>query len=142
VVGGLSCLQKSPPCSWLHDERGSDLFEEIKKLEEYEPTCAETTILRDRAQELVDLAGDTLVPTGYGAGAGVQTGLVLSALTGPRGYVPIDIAEQCLAQAAQRVQRRFLALWPRPVGRDFLGAFEMPMGMPVGRRIGVLQCRP
>jgi uncharacterized SAM-dependent methyltransferase len=38
VVEGLSRLQKTIPCRWLYDERGSDLFEEITRLEDYYPT--------------------------------------------------------------------------------------------------------
>jgi dimethylhistidine N-methyltransferase len=136
VVSGLSCLQKTLPCRWLYDERGSDLFEEITRLKEYYPTRAETAILRDHAQELADFAGDAPVLIEYGAGAGVKTELVLSALTAPRGYVPVEIAEECLAQTAQRIERRFPALRVLPVERDFLGTFEMPTGMPMGRRIG------
>jgi uncharacterized SAM-dependent methyltransferase len=42
VVEGLSHLQKTIPCRWLYDERGSDLFEEITRLEDYYPTRAVT----------------------------------------------------------------------------------------------------
>ena len=48
VVEGLSRLQKTIPYRWLCDERGSDLFEEITRLEDYYPTRAETAILRAR----------------------------------------------------------------------------------------------
>jgi dimethylhistidine N-methyltransferase len=137
VVDGLSrVLQKTVPCRWLYDERGSDLFETITRLEEYYPTRAETAILRDRARELADFAGDKPILIEYGAGGGVKTELILSALRAPRGYVPIHIAENCLAQAALRARCRFPSLWVHPIERDFMSAFDMPMGMPVGRRIG------
>jgi L-histidine Nalpha-methyltransferase len=48
VVDGLPRFQKTIPCRWLYDGRGSDLFEEITRLEEYYPTRAETAILRAR----------------------------------------------------------------------------------------------
>ena len=48
VVEGLSRLQKTIPYRWLYDERGSDLFEEITRLEDYYPTRAEAAILRAR----------------------------------------------------------------------------------------------
>jgi hypothetical protein len=57
VVDGLSRLQKTIPCRWLYDERGSDLFEEITRLEDYYPTRAETAILRARQPELRQFAG-------------------------------------------------------------------------------------
>ena len=42
VVRGLSADVKTLPSRWLYDERGSALFEEITKLDEYYLTRAET----------------------------------------------------------------------------------------------------
>ena len=78
VVEGLSRLQKTIPCRWLYDERGSDLFEEITRLEDYYPTRAETAILRARQPELQQFAGPGPILIEYGAGAGVKTELVLA----------------------------------------------------------------
>jgi uncharacterized SAM-dependent methyltransferase len=33
IVEGLSRLQKAIPCRWLYDQRGSDLFGKIMRLE-------------------------------------------------------------------------------------------------------------
>lgn len=136
VVGGLSRYQKTLPCRWLYDERGSDLFEAITRLPEYYPTRAETEILADRAWEIAEFAGEGAVVVEYGAGAGVKTELVLDALCAPQGYVPIDIAAEYLLQTAQRVASRFPGLWVRPVACDFVQPFDMPPGIPPGRRIG------
>ena len=57
VVEGPSRLQKTIPCRWLYDERDSDLFEEITRLEDYYPTRAETAILQARQPELRQFAG-------------------------------------------------------------------------------------
>jgi len=135
VVEGLSRLQRTIPCRWLYDERGSDLFEEITRLEDYYPTRAETAILRARQPELRQFAGPGSILIEYGAGAGVKTELVLDALAEPRGYVPIDVAREYLLQTARRMEHRFRSLWVRPVERDFLSAFEMPTGMPAGPRV-------
>jgi uncharacterized SAM-dependent methyltransferase len=48
VVGGLSADVKTLTSRWLYDERGSALFEEITKLDEYYPTRVETSILQER----------------------------------------------------------------------------------------------
>jgi dimethylhistidine N-methyltransferase len=136
VVEGLSRVQKTIPCRWLYDERGSDLFEEITRLKDYYPTRAETAILRTHQPELQRFAGPGPILIEYGAGAGVKTELVLDALTAPQGYIPIDVAREYLLQTARRMERRFSYLWVRPLERDFLSAFEMPTGMPAGRRIG------
>jgi dimethylhistidine N-methyltransferase len=136
VVEGLSRVQKTIPSRWLYDERGSDLFEEITRLEDYYPTRAETAILRARQPELREFAGPGPILIEYGAGAGVKTELVLDAFAVPQGYVPIDIAREYLLQTARRMERRFRSLWVRPVERDFMSAFEMPTDMPAGRRVG------
>lgn len=136
VVHGLSRVQKTLPCRWLYDDRGSDLFEAITQLSEYYPTRAETEILGRRASEIAQFAGESAVLIEYGAGAGVKTELVLEALPAPKGYVPIDIAETYLLQTAKRVASRFTGLWVRPIAGDFLKTFDMPAGIPPGRRIG------
>src|SRR3954451_15299600 len=119
VVEGLSRLQKTIPCRWLYDERGSDLFEEITRLEDYYPTRTETAILRAQQRELRQFAGPGSILIEYGAGAGVKTELMLDALAEPQGYVPIDIAHEYLSQTARRMECRFRSLWVRPVERDF-----------------------
>ena len=45
VLDGLGRPQKTLPCRWLYDDRGSQLFEEITDLPEYYPTRTETKIL-------------------------------------------------------------------------------------------------
>jgi uncharacterized SAM-dependent methyltransferase len=115
VVDGLPRLQKTIPCRWLYDGRGSDLFEEITRLEEYYPTRAETAILRARQPELRQFAGPGPILIEYGVGAGVKTELVLDALAAPQGYVPVDVAHEYLLQTAHRMERRFRPLWVRPV---------------------------
>lgn len=134
VVRGLSQAQKALPSRWLYDERGSDLFEAITRLDEYYPTRAETEVLRHRAFEIAEFAGEGAVLVEYGAGAGVKTELVLKALHRPQGYVPIDIAEEYLSQTAKRLASRF-GLWVRPIACDFIKPFDMPAEIPSGRRI-------
>jgi dimethylhistidine N-methyltransferase len=136
VVKGLSLPRKTISCRWLYDERGSELFEEITRLEDYYPTRVETMILRERQPELRQLIGPGPILIEYGAGAGVKTELVLGALAEPQGYVPIDVAREYLFETALRMERRFRSLWVRPLERDFMSVFEMPTSMPVGRRVG------
>ena len=136
VIGGLSGAQKTLPCRWLYDKLGSDLFEAITGLEAYYPTRAETEILRVHSPEIAAFAGDGPVLVEYGAGAGVKTSLMLAALNSPRGYVPIDIAGEYLAQTVEKIASRFPALWVRPVAADFLSVFDLPAGVPAGQRIG------
>ena len=49
VLAGLAERQKTLPSRWLYDQRGSELFEEITRLDEYYLTRTETAILRQHA---------------------------------------------------------------------------------------------
>jgi len=53
-VAGLRRPQKSLPCKYFYDERGSRLFEEICGLEEYYLTRTEMGILGARAGEMAE----------------------------------------------------------------------------------------
>src|SRR5262245_59774945 len=136
AVDGLSADVKTLPSRWLYDERGSALFEEITKLDEYYLTRAETQILQERQRDIADFVGSDAILIEYGAGAGVKTELLLAALRDPRGYVPIDMAEAFLAETSKRIASRFPSLWVRPIERNFLDVFEVPFDSSGRRKTG------
>jgi dimethylhistidine N-methyltransferase len=136
VVGGLSADVKTLPSRWLYDERGSALFEKITTQDEYYLTRAETSILRERQSDIADFVESGTILIEYGAGAGVKTELVLTGLRDPRGYVPIDIADAFLTETSKRIASRFPSLWVRPIQRDFLDVFEVPLDGSGGGRTG------
>lgn len=102
ALRGLTGLPKSLPPTWFYDARGSELFEQITQLPEYYPTRTEHGILTARAPEIAAATGArTLVE--LGSGSSQKTRLLLDALrTGGtlRGYVPVDVSESALRQAA------------------------------------------
>ena len=57
VVSGLSKPQKTLPCQFFYDERGSALFEQICELPEYYPTRTEVALLRRHGAEIAQLLG-------------------------------------------------------------------------------------
>ena len=73
VAAGLARAVKFLPSRWLYDDRGSELFEEITRLDDYYLTRAETSILRRHAGEIADFCGDRVLLLEYGAGAGIKT---------------------------------------------------------------------
>ena len=87
---------------WFYDERGSDLFDEITRLEEYYPTRAERTILTEHAGDIARLTGaSTLVE--LGSGTSEKTRLLIEAMLAGGGidrFVPFDVSEQTLRAAA------------------------------------------
>lgn len=134
VIAGLSSDRKSLPSRFLYDERGSGLFEQITRLDEYYPTRAESEILRDRAEEIAEFCGRDVLLIEYGAGAGVKTEILLAALASPRLYIPIDIASDELARTATRIGQRFPGLDTFPIVADFTRDFMLPRELPRGPR--------
>jgi dimethylhistidine N-methyltransferase len=135
VLAGLSKSPKTIPSRWLYDERGSELFEEITKLEEYYPTRTETQILHSNAGDIARFCGSDLTVMEYGAGAGIKTEVLIAALDRPRFYIPVDIADKFLDQTATRFRCLFPQLATQPVVADFCADFALPAWIPLSNRM-------
>ena len=136
VIAGLSLPQKSLPCRYFYDARGSDLFEEITSLPEYYPTRAETEILQRHATQLAESVPEGCVLVEFGSGSSRKTEILLAALPGLRAYVPIDVSRSALDDAAYRLRRRFPSLDVQPVEADFSGPIDLPIDLADGPRVG------
>ena len=134
VLAGLAQRRKSLPSRWLYDQRGSELFEEITRLDEYYLTRTETAILRRDAEEMAALCGEGAVLLEYGAGAAIKSEILIDALKAPRMYAPIDIAADFLAQTVDRIRDRFPELPTRPIIADFTADFDLPADIPARPR--------
>jgi dimethylhistidine N-methyltransferase len=134
VLAGLSQRQKTVPARWLYDQCGSELFEEITRLDEYYLTRTETAILRRRAAEIAALCGDGVGLLEYGAGAAIKSEILIDALHAPRMYAPIDIAADFLGETVERIRDRFPELATRPIIADFTADFDIPADIPAERR--------
>ena len=133
VSAGLTGSPKSLPPKWFYDERGSILFEQITRLEEYYPTRAEREILVARAAEVAALTGAvTLVE--LGSGSGDKTRLLIEALRAAgtlRTYVPMDVSPSALLESGRLLVRDHPGLVVNAVMADF----EHQLGvLPVGER--------
>jgi L-histidine Nalpha-methyltransferase len=119
VADGLTAFPKVLPPKWFYDERGSELFEEITRLEEYYPTRRERTILTERAGEIAAATGArTLLE--LGAGSGEKTRLLLGALAGTlETYVPVDVSGDFLASAADQIAADHPGLRVRAIVADY-----------------------
>lgn len=119
VREGLTGTPKTLPPKWFYDERGSALFEEITKLEEYYPTRREREILAAHAPDIAAATGaKTLLE--LGAGSGEKTRLLLDALSGTlRSYVPVDVSGEFLDEAAAGIAADHPDLAVRAVVADY-----------------------
>ncbi len=131
VLEGLAHESRSIPCRFLYDARGSELFEEITKLEEYYPTRVETALLEAYGEEIAALAGPGRILVEFGSGSSRKTSLLLSALEEVPAYIPIDIAAESLSEAAEWLSGRHDGLTILPLIADFTTTRALP---PVARR--------
>jgi L-histidine N-alpha-methyltransferase len=121
VARGLTAPQKRISPVWFYDEEGSRLFEEITQLDEYYPTRAERALLVAHAAEIAALAqADTLVE--LGAGVLEKSRLLLDAMAARgelRRYIPFDVSEAFLVQAAKELFDEYEGLDVTAVVGDF-----------------------
>jgi L-histidine N-alpha-methyltransferase len=106
---GLTAPQKCLPPVWFYDERGSRLFEEITRLPEYYLTRTEQALLDEHATEIAKLAdADTLVEIGSGTSEKTLTLLEAMRAQGRLSlFCPLDVSEEVLREAAERIHRKF-----------------------------------
>ena len=136
VVAGLSQKQKSLPCRWLYDQRGSELFEQITDLPEYYPTRTEIGIFRDHLSAMADAIGNKAHVVEFGAGAGTKTRLLLDALNAPKSYVAIDISADFLKSSMAALASDYPTIDVIPVVGDFMDCTTIATTeLPAGNRL-------
>lgn len=120
VQDGLSQSQKSLPCIWFYDDRGSELFQQITKLPEYYLTRTEQMILDQRVDGLAQRLGAGTAVVEYGAGASIKTRTLLAALEAPSTYWPVDISADYVRDSASKIAALFPKLNVKPWVGDFM----------------------
>jgi dimethylhistidine N-methyltransferase len=136
VLAGFAGKPRSLPCRFFYDARGSALFEEITQLEEYYPTRVETALLEAYGAEIAERMGDACVLVEFGSGSSRKTSLLLSALARVSLYVPIDVAGESLAEAAEWLSERHDGLAIRPLVADFTKTRTLPVAARRPRKLG------
>jgi L-histidine N-alpha-methyltransferase len=131
VLQGFARRPRAIPCRFFYDARGSELFEEITRLDEYYPTRVETALLEAHGAEIAEIAGPGRVLIEFGSGSSRKTNLLLNALRDVLAYVPIDIAEEALREAAAWLSERHEELTVLPLIADFTATRALP---PVAHR--------
>lgn len=135
VRRGLGSQPRTLPPTWLYDDVGSRLFDEITTLPDYYPTEAERAILRDHAGDIA-AAVDATTLVELGSGTSDKTRLLLDALTANgrlERFVPVDVSEGTLREAAARLAQAYPGLEVSALVGDFtLHLGHLPEG---GRRM-------
>ncbi len=136
IVAGLTRAQKSLPCSYFYDARGSALFEEICLQPEYYPTRVETAILVAHAPEIAARTAPGSILVELGSGSSRKTELLLEALPALAAYAPIDVSASALDEACTRLAARFPALRLLPTVGDFTDPLALPAALAKRPRLG------
>ena len=109
------------PPKWLYDDHGSDLFDQITRLEEYYPTEAERSILIARAHDVAAATGaDSIIELGSGTSDKTRTLLNAFHQTGQlRSFTPVDVSEATVVDAANMLAGRYEGLEVHALVGDF-----------------------
>ena len=137
VLEGLGQRQKTLPCKYFYDQRGSELFDAICELPEYYLTRTELGILETHLPAMAVALGERLLLVEPGSGSSLKTRLLLDRLADPVAYVPVDISREHLLSAAYKLNRLYPRLEVLPVCADFNQTFEVPAPRRAARRTAV-----
>lgn len=134
LLRGLRQAQKTLDPKWFYDEQGSRLFDRITRLPEYYPTRTEIGILTDNRQAISRLCETGCVFIEPGSGSSEKVRLLLDELR-PSAYVPVDISEEFLCDAALQLGREYPWLNIHAVCADFNHSWSFLDEVPEGKRV-------
>src|SRR5215472_4729591 len=115
VLEGLSLPQKTLPCKYFYDRRGSQLFDAICELPEYYLTRTELGIMETHLPAMAAALGERVLLVEPGSGSSLKTRLLLERVADPVAYVPVDISREHLLAAADKLNRLYPQLEVLPV---------------------------
>ena len=135
ILAGLSKSQKTLPSKYFYDKRGSELFELICDLDEYYLTRTELKIMNENIDDIAAKIGEHIQLIELGSGSSVKTRLLLDHLDSVHSYVPVDISDDFLVDAAKNLQGEYPLLDIVPVAADYTRPFDLPKIQPDVRRV-------
>jgi L-histidine Nalpha-methyltransferase len=132
VAQGLSSPQKELSPKYFYDQRGSELFEAITRLEEYYPTRTERALLEAWMPSLIRRLGSRALIE-LGAGSAEKSRVILDAMRDAGSaelYVPIDVSATFLSETAARLRREYPRLAVEPAIADISEELSIPRRVP------------
>jgi dimethylhistidine N-methyltransferase len=134
VLARLLTYPKTLPSKYLYDAEGSRLFERICDLPEYYVARTELELLRLAVPDIIEGLPRGAALVEFGSGASVKTRLLLDGGSEFRLYVPIDISQAALVDAARSIREAYPDLEVCPLIGDFTQSLVLPSsaaGLPV-----------
>lgn len=133
VLAGLSVRERFLPIKWTYNDAGSELFEEITKLQEYYLSRIEMQTLRRHAATIAELAlrGKFSTLVELGGGGGQKADIIISQMlraTNNVAYSGIDISNGALMAACKHLRRRHGGhVSPMPIEDEFVSGMQTAM---------------
>ena len=122
ILSGLTSREKRISSKYFYDKKGSELFEQISKLEEYYPTRTEIAILKSNASLLTHaFRGKTIIELGSGNGTKIShlfdviSEDDLHTIT----YVPVDVSISAVNASITSLSKQFPGLKLNGIVADF-----------------------
>lgn len=137
LVAGLTQEQKTIPCHYLYDDRGSEIFEQICELPEYYPTRTEAQILRENGSAIAQTTGNCELIE-LGSGSSTKTRLLFDAyqdLNPHLHYIPIDVSAGMLEASAKQLLQDYPHLEIHGLVGTYKQALEHLPSSPVSKRM-------
>jgi dimethylhistidine N-methyltransferase len=126
VINGLSQPNKTLPSKYLYDQQGAYYFDRICETPEYYLTRTELSIMEHHLSDMVKDIGEQCLVIEYGSGLTRKTDLLLSHLSHPTAYIPIDIFSGYLQEAQARFNDKFPNVEVLPLCCDFTNIMDIP----------------
>jgi dimethylhistidine N-methyltransferase len=136
VLTGLSQPQKALPGKYLWDEAGSAIFDQICNTEDYYLTRHDVALLRQKVGEVAQLIGPGATIVEFGSGASRKIRILLDALDEPKRYLAIDISQEFLEAATERLARDYPSVDIVPIVGDYTKALTLPLAHSIGPTLG------
>ncbi len=130
VQAGLSGQPKRLSSKYFYDDRGSELFREIMRMDTYYPTDCEYEIFKQhtaRIQQAFSPEGQPFQLVEFGAGDGHKTKVLLEYFQReklPFTYMPIDISKGAIDRLAGDLKRQWPQLNFEPVIGEYFEALH------------------
>lgn len=128
VQDGLFQAPRFLPPKYFYDAEGSALFDQICDTEDYYPTRTESALLKQHADQIIDLAKPK-VCIELGAGTSAKTEILLSKLcaqpdTTDFTYFSIDVCYEILVEAAERLLTNHKNLIVKSIAGEYVPAIQ------------------
>ena len=120
VIAGLKKKQKSIQAKYFYDKRGSEIFDEICRLEEYYPTRTELSILETVSEELDFFLNDDTTLIEYGSGSSTKIKKILNNSLKIKAYMALDISKDYLIDSTKLIAQNYRHLSVTAIHADYM----------------------